>query len=128
MAIPVEYKRKRGNPNWGRPILPGPALPTEFELRVRQLRLTARMYSSSLELHAWCEQNRNRLYVPEWLLEEWGITVDLTFGAVARPNHARPPTQPHVESAPPRGLEFSYYPSQPRGGPNASVRVLLPRL
>jgi hypothetical protein len=75
--------RKRGNPNWGRPIAPLLALPTEFELRVRQLQLTAEAYTSSRELSAWCEGNRNRLYVPEWLLKEWGITVDLTFGAVA---------------------------------------------
>jgi len=27
--------------------------------------------------------NRNRLYVPEWLLEEWGITVDPPFSAAA---------------------------------------------
>jgi hypothetical protein len=45
-------------------------------------------YTCSRDLRAWCEQNRNRLYVPEWLLEEWDITVDLNFGAVARPNHA----------------------------------------
>ena len=76
-------KRKRGNPNWGRPIPFIPALPTEFELRVRQLQLTARMYTSSPELRAWCEQNRNRVYIPEWLLDEWDITVDPTFGAVA---------------------------------------------
>jgi hypothetical protein len=91
MAIPVALaaaKRKRGNPNWGRPIAPSLALPTEFEMRVRQLQLMAAMYTSSVELRTWCEQNMNRLYVPEWLLEEWGITVDLNFGAVARPNHA----------------------------------------
>jgi len=41
------------------------------------------MYIFSIELRAWCEQNRNRLYVPEWLLEEWGITVDPTFSAAA---------------------------------------------
>jgi hypothetical protein len=29
--------RKRGNPNWGPPIPPSPALATEFELRVKQL-------------------------------------------------------------------------------------------
>jgi len=75
--------RKRGNPNWGRPILPTPVLPTQFELRVSQLQLTAEMYTSSAELHIWCEQNRNRLYIPEWLLKEWGITVDLNFGAAA---------------------------------------------
>src|SRR6202140_1144082 len=62
---------------------PAHALPTEFELQVRQMQLTARTYTSSLELRAWCEQNRNRLYVPEWLLEEWGITVDPTFSAAA---------------------------------------------
>jgi hypothetical protein len=86
MAIPVAIpatKHKRGNPNWGRPVPLRPALATEFELRVRQLQLTARMYASSAELRAWCEQNRNRLYVPEWLLEEWGITVDLTSDAAA---------------------------------------------
>jgi hypothetical protein len=86
MAIPVALPaatRKRGNPNWGRPIAPLLALPTEFEMRARHLQLTAGTYTSSAELHAWCEQNRNRLYVPEWLLEELGITVDLNFGTVA---------------------------------------------
>ena len=87
MAIPPLLPatiRKRGNPNWGRPIPPGPALPTEFELPIGQLRLTADMYTSSRELRAWCEQNRNRLYIPELLLEEWGITVDQNFfGAAA---------------------------------------------
>jgi len=86
MAIPVGLRariRKRGNPNWGRPILPAPALATEFEVRVRQLQLTSAMYTSSRELRAWCEQNRNRVYIPEWLLEEWGITVDPHFTAAA---------------------------------------------
>ena len=87
VALPTA-KRKRGNPNWGRPMPCVPALPTEFELQIRQLQLTAEMYASSRDLRSWCEQNRNRLYVPEWLLEEWGIIVDLNFGAVARPNHA----------------------------------------
>ena len=75
--------RKRGNPNWGRPIAPLLALPTEFEKRVRQLQLIAEMYTSSRELRAWCEKNRNRVYIPEWLLEEWGITVDPTSSGAA---------------------------------------------
>jgi len=75
--------RKRGNPNWGRPMPPVPALVTEFEMLVRHLHLTPRMYTSSAELHTWCEQNRNRLYVPEWLLEEWGMKVNLNFSAAA---------------------------------------------
>jgi hypothetical protein len=83
MPILVAHKRKRGNPNWGRPFLPVPALPTEFELRARHLQLTAEMYASSRALRVWCQQNRNRLYVPEWLLKEWGITVDLGFSVAA---------------------------------------------
>jgi hypothetical protein len=75
--------RKCGNPNWGRPIPPAPALVTQFELRVMQLRLTADMYASSVALHAWCQQNRNRYYVPEWLLAEWRITVDTYFSDAA---------------------------------------------
>ena len=86
MAIPVAFPattRNRGNPNWGRPIPPLLVLRTEFEMRVRQLQLTAGTYTSSRELRAWCEQNRNRCYVPEWLLEGWGITVDATLSGVA---------------------------------------------
>jgi hypothetical protein len=86
MAIPVALPAttgKRGNPNWGRPIPPAPALATEFELRVTQLQLTAETYTSSAELRTWCERNGNRCYVPEWLLEEWDITVDLNFSAAA---------------------------------------------
>ena len=86
MAVPpalAATTRKRGNPNWGCPLPPAPAHPTEFELQVRQLQLTARTYTSSLELRAWCEQNRNRCYIPEWLLEEWGITVDANFSTAA---------------------------------------------
>jgi hypothetical protein len=90
MAIPVPLPaltRKRGNPNWGKPIRFAPALPTEFELRVRQLRLTAEIYTSSAELHTWCERNRNRCYVPEWLLEEWDIAVDLNIGTTVADRH-----------------------------------------
>ena len=86
MATPVAppaAKRKRGNPNWGRPIPPALAVPTEFELRVKQLHLMAGMYTSSRELRTWCERNRNRVYIPEWLLGEWGITVDINFSRVA---------------------------------------------
>jgi hypothetical protein len=86
MAMPVApptTTRKRGNPNWGRPIPPAPVLATEFELRVGQLQLTPEMYVSSHELHAWCQQNCNRCYVPEWLLGKWGIIVDPTFSSAA---------------------------------------------
>jgi hypothetical protein len=75
--------RKRGNPNWGRSIAPAPPLATQFELKVRQLQLTPEMYVSSRELRLWCQLNSNRCYVPEWLLAEWRITVDLYFSGAA---------------------------------------------
>ena len=62
---------------------PAPALATEFELQVRKLRLVPETYLYSRELRAWCERNRNRLYIPEWLLDEWDITVDLGFSGAA---------------------------------------------
>ena len=79
MARPavIHYvSRKRGNPNWGRFIPAAPVLATEFELQVRHLRLTADTYVYSAELRRWCQENRNRFYIPEWLLGEWHITVD----------------------------------------------------
>ena len=71
--------RKRGNPNWGQLIPFPPALPTEFETEVRRLRLTKEMYVRSAALRDWCERNRNRIYIPEWLLETWGIIVDTKY-------------------------------------------------
>jgi hypothetical protein len=85
MAIPAALSvatRKRGNPNWGRPISLAPAVPTEFEMQVRQLRLTEETYVYSEALRAWCERNRNRVYVPEWLLEEWRIPVNADFSGI----------------------------------------------
>ena len=68
--------RKPGNPNWGRPVPLAPALATAFEMQVRRLRLMPDTYLLSDELRNWCERNRNRFYIPEWLLDEWGFRVD----------------------------------------------------
>ena len=73
--------RKRGNPYWGQALPLGPAVATEFELQVRHLHLTADVYAASTELRRWCWQNRNRVYIPEWLLDEWHITVDPNVAA-----------------------------------------------
>ena len=74
---------KRGNPNWGKLIPCPPSLPTEFEMEVKRLRLTKQLYVGSAELRFWCERNKNRIYIPEWLLEAWGIVVDLKYGECA---------------------------------------------
>ena len=73
-AISKSMGHRRGNPNWGRPAPPTPAIATEFEIMVRDLRLIPEMYASSLEL------NRNRCYVPEWLLQKWELAVEIGYG------------------------------------------------
>ena len=60
--------RKRGNPYWG------------------CLCLNADVYVSSAELRRWCWQNRNRFYIPEWLLQEWRIPVDPNITDAAQPS------------------------------------------
>lgn len=51
-------------------------LPTAFELQVRKLGLDERTCAESRVLRLWCEQNKDRYYVPEWLLAKWGISVE----------------------------------------------------
>jgi hypothetical protein len=74
---------KRGNPNWGNPLLSLPALLTEFEIEVVRLGLKRSDYVASMPLKRWCCRNRNRVYVPEWLLAEWGIRVETDFRRAA---------------------------------------------
>jgi hypothetical protein len=79
MARPATIRaavRKRGNPHWGHPMPPLPVLATEFELETRKLHLNQDEYVFSFELRRWCWQNRNRFYIPEWLLQEWHIPID----------------------------------------------------
>jgi len=75
--------RRRGNPNWGRPGGTVPAIVTEFEREVRRLGLTRETCADSGELRRWCECNRNRCYIPEWLLEEWEIAVEPNLSGAA---------------------------------------------
>jgi hypothetical protein len=73
----------RGNPNWGKFPRAVPTLLTEFERQVEYLGLAKSEYMSSAALKHWCEGNRNRVYVPEWLLAEWGMTVEAIFSGAA---------------------------------------------
>jgi hypothetical protein len=68
---------KPGNPDCsaGRPVKITSAVPTEFELQGRRLGLTEEGYASSDQLRYWCEHNRDRCYIPEWLLKRWGMPV-----------------------------------------------------
>jgi hypothetical protein len=76
-ALPA-MRRKRGNPNWGKPQQIPPVI-TEFEKQVRKLGLTKHTCVTSSALRIWCESNRNRCYIPEWLLDAWGIPIDSIF-------------------------------------------------
>jgi len=72
--------RKRGNPNWctAGPVMV-PHIVTEFEIQVRQLRLEVTDYAASAQLREWCVRNKDRRYVPEWLLDAWDMTVDVHY-------------------------------------------------
>ena len=75
---------RRGNPNWGKAALSAhPHIATQFENEVRRLGLTKDTCVASVELRSWCERNRNQRYVPEWLLEIWGIEVILGYTEVS---------------------------------------------
>jgi hypothetical protein len=76
-------KRTRGNPDWGKFPRAMPALLTEFEKQVERLGLARSEFIASAELKLWCDRNRNRVFIPEWLLEEWGMTVEASFSEVA---------------------------------------------
>ena len=67
---------KRGNPRWGELSEPILARDTEFELQTRKLGLTRESYVDSEELRSWCERNKDRCYIPEWLLLEWQMEGD----------------------------------------------------
>ena len=66
------------NSGWssGKPPKVPAATPTEFELQAMHLGLTEQNYAMSQSLRNWCERNRDRCYVPEWLLKQWGMLVD----------------------------------------------------
>jgi hypothetical protein len=69
---------RRGNSGWssGQSATVPPAIPSAFETRASELGLSAPTYVESDELRRWCQDNRNRCYVPEWLLKTWGISVN----------------------------------------------------
>jgi hypothetical protein len=51
-------------------------LATAFEQQMRKLGLNEKTCAESRELRVWCERNKDRCYIPEWLLREWKLQVD----------------------------------------------------
>lgn len=75
----MAHKRENANLASGIVVHVRSTMRTEFEKRMRELRLTNETCAGSHELRRWCEDNRNRCYVPEWLLKAWGILVDTSY-------------------------------------------------
>jgi len=47
-----------------------------YDHRLRNLVQRTDAYVSSDQLRRWCEHNRDRCYIPDWLLKRWGMPVD----------------------------------------------------
>jgi hypothetical protein len=69
--------KRRGNPNWGKANAPLTIVAqSAFEEQVRKLDLTPDQFVSSVRLREWARLNMGLKYVPEHLLEAWGLNLD----------------------------------------------------
>ena len=73
--------KRRGNPNWGKPEMNGPVIPTitEFEKAIHEFKLQPDQYIRSTRLREWARHNKNSKYIPEPLLEAWGFEIESTL-------------------------------------------------
>ena len=57
--------------NW----LKSPDGPSAFEIKVKRMGLadSPEQWTGSAKLRTWVKANKNRRYVPEWLLQEMGL-------------------------------------------------------
>lgn len=78
-----QMKRKPRNPTWGQPMTLtqkyGPDQVCAFDKMAEKLQLRPEQYEQSSALRAWVKTNRNRRYVPEWLLLAWNLDVDTKY-------------------------------------------------
>jgi hypothetical protein len=65
--------RNQRNSNWGQPYGDIPITPTSFEEIVGQLKLSEKEYRNSIPLKEWAQKHKDSKYVPQDLLEAWGI-------------------------------------------------------
>jgi hypothetical protein len=73
----VHKLRNKGNQYWGKPSIDIPTTPTSFEQMVRRLKLSEKEYRSSIPLREWAQKYKDSKYVPQDLLEAWGIAAKL---------------------------------------------------
>jgi hypothetical protein len=74
-------KKKRGNPNWGKPVAPSTVevQPSSFAQIVRELRLSPDQYLASVQLKEWVWENKDQKYVPSDLLKAWHFEAATDF-------------------------------------------------
>jgi hypothetical protein len=77
MFMEVHKLRIKSNSNWGKPSGDIPNAPTSFEEMVRGLKLSEKEYGSSIQLREWAQKHKDSKYVPQELLEAWGIEAKL---------------------------------------------------
>jgi hypothetical protein len=73
----MNKSRKKGNQYWGKPWGEIPEAPTTFEQMVRRLKLSEKEYRSSIPLRDWAQKNKDSKYVPQDLLDAWGLEAML---------------------------------------------------
>jgi hypothetical protein len=69
--------RIKGNSNWGKACGDIPVTPSSFEEMVRGLKLSEKEYRSSIPLREWVQKHKDSKYVPQNLLEAWGIEAEV---------------------------------------------------
>ena len=69
--------RNQRDSNWGKPYGDTPVTTTSFEEMVGRLKLSEKEYQSSIPLRQWAQKHKDSKYVPQDLLEAWGIEVEL---------------------------------------------------
>ena len=82
-----------GNLHRGQPLLQPRILSTEFEMQVERMGSSQSQFFASAELKHWCALNRSRVCVPQWLLDAWRLSVDVTPSGSRRAdrrNHLTP--------------------------------------
>jgi hypothetical protein len=74
-AVENRMKKRRGNPNWGKPDVRSMTeiQPSSFEKIVRKLHLSPEQYIDSVQLKDWVRKNKDQRYVPSDLLKAWGF-------------------------------------------------------
>ena len=73
--------KRRGNPNWGKPEMMSPVVPTatEFQRVASDFNLQPDEYINSTQLREWASRNKNSKFIPETLLKAWGLEVKSTL-------------------------------------------------